>query len=488
MKRALKTAPHLHASYLNDHDLQQFFDFFMREKNIEITVTDAVAITSLMIYQKLFGFGPVDTLIYDNSIDELWFGTCGAEFGSARHVVSPLNSVMVSISNNLIRLQFLHFQTQSALENCVVALSSNGEGTFTSDDGYKFTTLRDLRRVTSRRPPLSDRYAVNVRKLDYQVWTNRGLLERNPIEIHGTEFAQHTLQLFMWSMMNVGFIGDQGAGKTSHINASVDLLEPDVAIRAFGNIDESQFGNRYPERDIQHFFQTPRQGLHEVAGVGRRTRGMYIILMEVIDGESGQEAINNLKSGYIGGMLSGHGGNAHQMVEFMAQLLAMGQSTSSIETTKIVASVLNSCIKVMKYGNIFCYENITEIIPRDWSIDWVDVHPDNTSYISAHGESIRDSIDFIRAENDKLYYKNALDPALFYTQDIVYFNKETMTYEPKNRPTLGMCAKIFFRLAKERRKFFFNYMQNYFNVNILQELVDSRILILSETQSISDWM
>lgn len=472
--RPLKTAPHLHGFYIDEDDLERYFDYFVREKEIEITVADAVAITAIMIYQKIFGFGPVDTIVYDNSIDEIEIGTCGAEFGNARHIVSPLNSVMVSVSNQLLRLQFLNFESKAALENCIIALAANGEGTFTAEDGYKFTTLTDLRRVTARRPPVSDRWSVNIRKLDAKVMTNQQLLERNFIAIGNTQLVQDTLQLLAWALIPLAWTGEQGSGKTSHVNAYCDLLEPDVAIRALGNIDESQFGNRYPERDMQHLFETPRQSLHEIAGVGRRTKGTFLVMMEVINSESGQEAINNFKSGYVGGMLTGHGDTTEAMVEFMAQLLAMGQSTSSIETTKIVASILSINVKTMKYGSVFCFEKITEVIPREWKIDWATCSEDGFELASA--------------QNDQLYYSNVTNPNLYTVSEIVTFNKETFTYEPNTRPSLALCAKIFFRIQKNRRRFLFNYMKKYFNVDLLTELIDNNILIIKDMDSIKDWM
>jgi type IV secretory pathway ATPase VirB11/archaellum biosynthesis ATPase len=472
-KRQLVTAPHLEGYYLNDDDMDSLFQYFLTDRELTITVQDAVRITAVIIYQKLFGYGAIDSLIHDDSIDEIELGTCGAEHGTARHKVSKQNSVMVSIHNELLRLQFLRFDTQSDFENCIISLSNPGEGSFTADDGYKFTTLKCLRRVTSSRPPLADSFTCNIRKLDVETRTNRQLLEWNKEAVSGTQFVEDTLQLLAWSLIPLAWTGEQGAGKTSHINAYVDLLEPDVAVRAIGNIDESQFGNRFPERDIKHLFETPRQSMHIVAGVGRRTKGKFLIMMEVIDSESGQEAINNFKSGYVGGMLSGHGDTPEAMVEFMGQLLAMGQSTSSVETTKIAASVLNINVKVMKYGNIFCFERISEVVPRSWTIDWNTVH--------------EDSHDFDGMVNQQKFFENTLNPSLFSINDIVLFNKETNTYEPAHRPTLALCAKVFFRLARNRRKFLFNYMETYFGIDILQEMIDSGILIVDK-ERISNWL
>lgn len=473
LARPLKTAPHLHGYYINDDDIDSYFDFFMREKNIEITVADAVVITSMIIWEKLFGFGPIDTLVYDNSIDEIEGGTCGADFGSARHVVSPLNSIMVSVKNKLLRLQFLRFDSQSAFENCAISLANNGEGTFTSDDGFKFTTLTDLRRVTVRRPPLADKFSFNIRKLDFATRTNQELLEWNSVTIYNTQLVQDTLQVMAWSLLPFAWSGEQGAGKTSHVNSYVDLLEPDTAVRALGNIDESQFGNRFPERDIQHLFATPRQNAHVIAAVGRRTKGEFLIVMEILDAMWGQEAINNFKSGYVGGMLTAHGANSEDLVGFLAQLLAMGQSTSSQETTKIVASVININVKPMKYGDIYCLESITEIIPRDWKIEWETIN--------------EDALEMAGAINQQKYFQNYLDPALFKTAEIVVFNKQTNAYEIKNRPSLSLCAKIFFRLGKNRRKFFVNYMKRYFEVDIITEMIEKGVLILSDPTDLRGW-
>ena len=480
-KRPLKTDPGLSGYYVNDKDLSLHFRRYMEERNIEITVADAVAITSILIYQDLYGFGIVDTIAYDNSIDEIQLGTTGATVGSGRHVSAPTNSTLVAISNKTIRLQCISFRNEAAFQNAIIALASNGEKTFTADDGYKYTTLHDLRRVTARRPPASDKFAVNIRRLSADVVTNRQLLEMNPVVPNNIQIVQDTLQVMAWTMTTFCWTGEQGSGKTSHVNAFCNLLDADVGIRALGNIDETQFGNRYPERDAQHLFETPRQSLHAIAGLGRRTRGTYLVLMEVIDAASGQEAINNFKSGYIGGMMTGHGNTTESMVEFMAQLLAMGQATSTVETTKIVASVLKMNVKTAKYGSTFHYEAMTEIIPREWKVNWELVHPDieDVSYSDVDVNYNR-----IQAYNDQLYYQNALNPKLFEASTVIRFNKETLTYEAVNRPSLGLCVQWFFAIDPTRRRFLFDYLQTYFKVDLAQELIDGKFVFVDSKEDL----
>ena len=481
-KRPFKTDPTLSGYYINDKDLSTHFRRFLVEKNIEITVADAVAITAILIYQRLFGFGVVDTIVYDNSIDEIQLGTSGATVGSGRHISAPTNSAMIAMSNRTLRLQCISFHSEAAYQNAIISLASNGEKTFTADDGYKYTTLHDMRRITARRPPAADKFAVNIRRLSASVVTNRQLLEMNPTIPGNTQLVQDTLQIMAWTMTTFCWTGEQGSGKTSHVNAFCNLLDADVGIRALGNIDESQFGNRYPERDAQHLFETPRQSLHSIAGMGRRTRGTFLILMEVIDAESGQEAINNFKSGYIGGMMTGHGATTEAMIEFMAQLLAMGQSTSTVETTKIVANVLKLNVKTAKYGSTFHYEAITEIIPRDWNVNWELVHPDNGQ--EAMYADAEQNLNRIRAINDQLYFQNSLNPLLYATQAIVRFNKETLTYEAVHRPSPGLCVQWFFAIDPSRRKFLFDYLENYFDVDLAQELIDNKHVFVDSKEEL----
>ena len=481
-KRPLKTDSTLSGYYLNDRDLSYHFRRFMDDKQIEITVADAVSITSILIYQRLFGFDIVDTLTYDNSIDEIEIGTTGATVGSGRHISSPLNSILIAMSNRLLRLQFLSFRSEAAYKNCIIALAANGEKTFTEDDGLKYTTLHNLRRITARRPPAADKISVNIRRLSFAPVTNRQLLEMNPVVPGNVQLVQDTLQVMAWTMTTFCWTGEQGSGKTSHVNAFCNLLDADTAIRALGNIDESQFGNRYPERDAQHLFETPRQSLHQIAGMARRTRGTFLILMEVIDAESGQEAINNFKSGYIGGMMTGHGATTEAMIEFMAQLLAMGQATSTVETTKIVANVLRLNVKTAKYGTTFHYEAITEIIPRDWNVNWEKIHVDN-EHLAAYADR-DESIERIRAYNEQLYFQNSLNPQLYATQTLIRFNKESLTYEAVHRPSLKLCVDWFFAIAPSRRKFLFDYLEYYFKVDLAEELIEGKHVFVSSKEEL----
>lgn len=462
-KRQLRTNPAHMAIYITEKDIDNYFDLFMSDREEGITVTDAIAITSLFIYQNLYGFSKVDTLIYQ-SIDELQIGVGGTEVGEKRHTASPLNSVIAIINNQKIRLQFLRFESITDLENTVIALTENGDETFTPKDGFKYTTLKNLRRVTSRREPVADFMSTNIRKLATAGPSNVDLLKRNPVPVFDAEFVGEWLQLLAWAKMCVIWSGGQGTGKSSHMNAFTELFGPDVAIRALGNIDESRFKDREPEFDIQHYFKTKDRGIHDVAGLMRRTNGGYMLLMEVITAEDAQEAINNFTSGYLGGSLTTHASSAEAAIQFLGQLLAMGQNTSTNDTQAMCAEVMSTFIGVQKNGDIFGYSQITEIIPRDWKPEFFDID-DN-------------SPDVAMAKNHRIFQQNTLNPEIFSTRRLVGFNREINRYYPDQAPSVAYLAKLYKGLASEHRDFMFGFMRKYYNIDAEQMLIDAKVIVL----------
>ena len=460
--RQLRTNPEHRAIYITEKDIDNYFDLFMSEREEGITVTDAIAITSLFIYQDLFGFSKIDSLIYQ-SIDEIQIGIGGTEIGEKRHVASPLNSVYAILNNKKIRLQFLRFDSVTDLENTVISLSENGEATFTPKDGFKYTTLKNLRRVTSRREPVADFMSTNIRKLATAGPSNVDLLRKNPVEIYGTEFVGEWLQLLAWSKMCIIWSGGQGTGKSSHMNAFTELLGPDVAVRALGNIDESRFKDREPEFDIQHYFKTKDKSIHEVAGLMRRTNGGYMLLMEVITAEDAQEAINNFTSGYLGGSLTTHAATAEASIQFLGQLLAMGQNTSTNDTQALCADVMSTFIGVQKNGDIFGFSQITEIIPRDWKPNFHEVDDDEPNVALA--------------ENNKLFQENTLNPEIFSTRKLVIFDREINRYMPGEAPSAKYLEKLYRGLDSKRRDFFFGFMYKYYNIDAEQVLIDAKVIV-----------
>lgn len=462
-KRQLRTNPGHVGVYITEKDIDNYFDLFMSERDEEITVTDAIGITSLFIYQKLFGFSKIDTLIYQ-SIDELQIGVGGTEVGEKRHVASPLNSVMAIMNNKKIRLQFLRFESITDLENTVIALSENGESTFTPKDGFKYTTLKNLRRVTSRREPVADFMSTNVRKLATAGPSNVDLLNRNPVPIYGTEFMGEWLQLLAWAKMCAIWSGGQGTGKSSHMNAFTELFGPDIAVRALGNIDESRFKDREPEFDIQHFFQTKDKSIHEVAGLMRRTNGGYMLLMEVITAQDAQEAINNFTSGYLGGSLTTHAATAEGAIQFLGQLLAMGQNTSTNDTQAMCADVMSTFIGVQKNGDIFGFSGLTEIVPRDWKPQFHDVDESEPTVAIA--------------ENNKIFQQNTLNPEIFSTRRLVGFNREINRYYPDEVPSVKYIEKLYRGLDAKHRDFLFGFMKKYYQIDAERMLIDAGVIVL----------
>lgn len=461
--RQLRTNPNHAGIYVTEKDIDNYFDLFMSEREEEITVTDAIAITSLFIYQNLFGFSKIDTLIYQ-SIDEIQIGVGGTEVGDKRHVASPLNSVMAIMNNKKIRLQFLRFESITDLENTVVALTENGEETFTPKDGFKYTTLKNLRRVTSRREPVADFMSSNIRKLATAGPTNVDLLKKNPVPIYDAEFMGEWLQLLAWAKMCVIWSGGQGTGKSSHMNAFTELFGPDVAVRALGNIDESRFKDREPEFDIQHYFKTKDRGIHEVAGLMRRTNGGYMLLMEVITAEDAQEAINNFTSGYLGGSLTTHAPTAEEAIKFLGSLLAMGQNTSTNDTQAMCASVMSTFIGVQKNGDIFGFSGLTEIVPRDWKPAFFDID--------------ENAPDVTIAQNNRLYQENSLNPEIFSTRRLVGFNREINRYYPDESPSIAYLAKLYKGLDSNHRDVMFGFMKKYYQIDAEQMLIDAKVIVL----------
>ena len=206
---------------------------------------------------------------------------------------------------------------------------------------------------------------------------------------------------------------------------------------------------------------------------------MFFALMEVINTMHGVEAINNLKSGYVGGVLSTHGQDAKSVIEFLAGLLPT--SSSKTDNIMTVTSAVNFVIKTFKYGDIFGFDGIDEIVPREWKIPWETFHPEN-----AEDHELLKAINFDKfsempspeetaikvAANAAYYQQNVVDPKLFDVRRIINFNKETLEYEVVNRFTPQMTFFLFMRLSTERRKFFYDCMLQYHKVSIIDEFVN----------------
>jgi len=473
--------------FVNTEDMREGFKRFSEEYNegegLEFTLTDAIAITALMVYQDVIGYSLFDMLVYDNSISELWSGSMGADRGSKKQIVSPENSICVAIQGDTVRLQCLRFPSSKAYENAILSFASTTKRTFTDKDGYIYTTLKHGRRVVLRRASVSDRWGVNIRTLETTVGTNEELLRRNKVPILNAEFIEDLLQIIAWSMIPSVFTGQQGTGKTTHLLYFLGKLETDMAVRAIGNIDEFNFGMTYPERDFAHFFTSDVHDLHSIAGMAKRTRGMVLVMSELLVSNDVEEALNSFKSGYLGGFTTGHGATTAAMIEYMAGLLAQLRNTTPKEMEKLVAESFKFNIKTARIGGVYQIEFIEEIIARDFNLTWNHFDDPRVNV---------DQVNKLMAENTTTYYKNHLDPQMFSVNRLAYFDMGNKEYVPVNPPSFELITMIFFRVNKERRVPVLQMLDMYYDLNpldIIQQLIDTKTVIASSVEEFKrDWL
>ncbi|MBR1442218.1 MAG: hypothetical protein IJ583_01645, partial [Firmicutes bacterium] len=155
-----KTKP----SYRIDADeIRQIYN----SENIELTYNDKCNVLAILIFQKYKGFGCIDT-IRASSVNGVNIGTSGSIiqfFGNRTHVAE--NSIWINYKGKQIHMAFLDMGTEEETRRIVQAISRwNSPGPLTEKRGYLVNTMYDKSRVLAVRPPMSEYWAVFIRKFE----------------------------------------------------------------------------------------------------------------------------------------------------------------------------------------------------------------------------------------------------------------------------------------------------------------------------------
>lgn len=417
-------------------ELQEAYDNEIRDP---LSFREALAVVATLIYEEYKGMGVIDTLRTMN-IDGFNLGTSGSIM-STNLDDSALDwraarSVWIYFQGKYIHAQFLTFNSEEEVRRVVQLIARyNNPGPLTEKRGYLVNTMYDKSRVLALRPPVSEYWAVFVRKFVLSSHTLEALIDpiirdpatNDPIldddgnikhKYTNAQLPQQLIKLLMRGQVTTAFTGRQGSGKTTMMVAAISQVDARFNIRVLEMAPEMYLREIYPQRNILSAAETTTVTAAEIQDAFKKSDAALSIVGEVA---TDIIAARMIQMGQVASIFTIFSHHANRTVDLVHALTnSVVSASGGTATPATVEPQIIDVIKVDAHldydvlGNRYI-ERITEIIRLD-SIPY----PDREKGESAEDYKIR---------LDKEYYTRRTDRQTFTTRDVMVFDINSFTYD-----------------------------------------------------------
>jgi pilus assembly protein CpaF len=428
-------------------------DMIFEEQNYTIDYPIMIDILAVLVYQKYKGFGILDT-IREMDINGFNCGTSGSVLSALRtnkKVMEAPRSVWLYFRGIYIHMRFLTFNTEAELRRTIQLICRyNNPGPLTEKKGYLVNTMFDKSRVLAMRPPVSEYWAVFVRKFTLNDSTLTSLIAKEYVS--NSEIVIRLIEYLMMGQVTAGVTGRQGSGKTTLMTAMIEAIDPRYTIRVLEMAPEMYLRELYPERNILSAQETEFVSAAKIQDAFKKSDGAVSIVGEVATDDV---AARMIQMGQIASLFTIFSHHANRTVDLVRgirnSLVNAGGFTSMVTAEQQVIDVIKVDIHLdyTTTGKRYV-DRITEIIPLDEGIPYPEYDPTN------HDASM--------AALQKEYYTRRTDRQTFTTRDILKYDLENDSYETVEWFTPTLTNYILNCLPESKRAEFVSYVEKYWEV------------------------
>lgn len=399
------------------------------EENIELAYSDKCNILAILIFQKYKGFGCIDTIRAMN-INGVNIGTSGSIisfFGERKYIAE--NSIWINYKGKQIHMDFLDMSNEEETRRIVQAISRwNNPGPLTEKRGYLINTMYDKSRVLALRPPMSEYWAVFIRKFELNPFSLHELIYKD--YINNWELAENMIKYLMIGQVTTAFTGRQGSGKTTMMAGAIEHIDPCYTIRVIEMAPELYLREMYPERNILSLQETEYVSAAEAQDALKKSDGAVSLFGEVATDDVAMRMIQTAQVASLFTIFSHHANTAADLVYAIRNSVANVGNITNIKTAEdqvVDVLKLNVHLDYTTSGKRFI-ERFTEIIKLDEGIPYPKLDQKN--------------LEWSKAMVEKEYYTRATDRQTFITRDLIQYDKKTDSYVVVNPPSEKLLAHM----------------------------------------------
>lgn len=399
------------------------------EENLELSRHDMVRIIAILIFQRYKGFGVIDT-IRAMGINGVNIGTSGSiisYFGKKEHLAE--NSVWINFGGKYVHMRFLDMKNEEETRRIVQLIARwNSPGPLTEKRGYLVNTMYDKSRVLAVRPPLSEYWAVFIRKFELNPLSLHQLVYKDYIT--NWELAEDMIKFLMVGQITTAFTGRQGSGKTTMMAGAIEHIDARYTIRVIEMAPELYLREMYPERNILSLQETEFVTASQAQDALKKSDGAVSLFGEVATDEVAMRMIQTAQVASLFTIFSHHANTAPDLVYAIRNSVANVGNITNIKTAEdqvVDVLKLNIHLDYDPTGKRYI-ERFTEIVKLNEAAPYPELDPNNLEYS--------------KAVIEREYYTRQTDRKTFETYDLIRYNKATDTYEAVNIPSNGIVKHM----------------------------------------------
>jgi pilus assembly protein CpaF len=309
------------AKYLSRYSINEEDDFDFKLQKL-----------TQVIYQEVYGYGILDELIFDQSLNEV---ACTR----SDYIWIQYNGIKRHIPNKA----FCFRNEESYRRMIENRLTSTAREEMNAGAPLVYAILNNGARVTALRPPLSKYYVVNIR-----LFTPKTQLVKYRNKFVENRIARIIELLAGKGRRNVAIIGEQGSGKTTAADELIiKQLDPDISIGLAENIHELNVSTNYPRKNIVELQYTKEFKPSDITEIFFRLNRDIVIYGEVRNSYEAFEMIKAMLRQARGSLFTFHSSSTRRMIHDLRQLLMQtGYYTDFREAQFDVADAVDLVIHI----------------------------------------------------------------------------------------------------------------------------------------------
>lgn len=418
-------------------------------EDYNLSYDEMMDILSIIIYQRYKGFGAVDT-INEMDINGFNFGTSGSVLSaiSTREVNKrnkATSSLWLYYQGIYIHMKFINFGSEEEVRRIVQLIARyNSPGPLTEKRGFIVNTMFDKSRVLAVRPPLSEYWAVFVRKFSLSDPSLKGLIKKDYTK--NAELPIEWIKYLMMGQVTTAYTGRQGSGKTTIMTGVFEHADPRHNIRVIEMAPEMYLRELYPERNILSLQETLTVTATMAQDALKKSDAAVTVIGEVATDEIAANMIQAAQIASLYTIFSHHANRAEDLIYGIRNSLvnAKGYDMKTAEAQVLQVIHMNAHLDYGTDGKRYI-ERFTEIIPLAERTPYPELDPNN--------------LEWSKAVIEREYYIRSTDRKSFDCKDLIRWNKKTSTYEAHNCPSEALITHMLRCIPQDHADEFMDFVE-----------------------------